>query len=170
MLQTALQTKEIHNKDTIELKDTYNHLRVLAGNGHWMSHLFVTYFNVGPVRAAAIETLTRHVVSFYACRVAPNQNVVFSDIVTCFPINLTLKHSLNKIFNVKRREAERSLDAINVREDFSPSALCRFPVYTFCSASRQMFRVCCNTLMSCFQIIIHWLHGQQKNLNTSKYV
>lgn len=43
------------------------------------------------------------------------------------------------------------------------------PLYIFCSVSQQMFCVCCKTLMSCFQIIAHWLHGQQKNQNISKY-
>lgn len=45
----------------------------------------------------------------------------------------------------------------------------RHQLYIFCSVSQQMFCVCCKTLMSCFQIITHWLHGQQKNLNISKY-
>lgn len=42
-------------------------------------------------------------------------------------------------------------------------------IFIFCALSRQMFCVCCKTLMSCFQIITHWSHGQQKSLNISKY-
>lgn len=42
-------------------------------------------------------------------------------------------------------------------------------IFTFCSLSQQMFCVCCTTLMSCFQIITHWSHGQLKSLNISKY-
>lgn len=39
----------------------------------------------------------------------------------------------------------------------------------FCSVSQQMLCVCCKTLMSCFQTITHWSHGQLKSLNISKY-
>lgn len=42
-------------------------------------------------------------------------------------------------------------------------------IFRFCSLSQQMFCVCCTTLMSCFQIITHWSHGQLKSLNISKY-
>lgn len=42
-------------------------------------------------------------------------------------------------------------------------------IFIFCSLSQQMFCVCCTTLMSCFQIMTHWSHGQLKSLNLSKY-
>lgn len=43
------------------------------------------------------------------------------------------------------------------------------PLVNFCSVSQQMLCVCCKTLMSCFQTITHWSHGQLKSLNISKY-
>lgn len=109
-----------------------------------MYHLFVTYLNVSPVRVAALKLL----------------------ILLCFTVLCWFHHIVLFLMPVMWHWPKCALQF-----SFWISSIVKSKIVLliFCSVSQQMFYVCCKTLMSCFQIITHWLHGQQKNLNSSKY-
>lgn len=116
-----------------------------------MYHLFVTYLNVSPVCVAALKML-----------------ILLCITVVCWFHHIVLFFMPVMWHWPKCGSILQFWNQLNVKSGIIFASILH-PLYIFCSVSQQMFCVCCKTLMSCFQIIAHWLHGQQKNENISKY-
>lgn len=102
-----------------------------------MYHLFVTYLNVSPVCVTAMKMLILTVLFW------------FHHIVLFYACYVTRTKMIDS--SVMDSTSNRYYIYLHFWHQ----------LYIFCSVSQQMLCVCCKTLMSCFQIITHYMDNKR---------